>query len=113
MAENLQSPLLFTSQYFLCHLDIYYNSWNENLHFLSSNLFRLSKLSAQALASGKEAVADLSDENRPVKLGERYSELYDNEWTDAFEVLTSELHYDDKAAIKKLIEILNVSETLL
>ena len=72
--------------------------------------FRLSKLSSQDLASGNENVVDLSNENRPVKLGERYSELYDNEWTDAFEVLTSDLSYDDKAAIQKLIEILNVSE---
>ena len=74
--------------------------------------FRLSKLSSQALASGNEHIVDLSDENRPVKLGERYSELYDNEWTDAFEVLTSDLSYDDKAAIQKLIEILNVSEPI-
>lgn len=70
---------------------------------------RLSKLSSQALASGNEVIVDLSNENRPVKLWERYSELYDNEWTDAFEVLTSDLHYDDKAAIQKLIEILNNS----
>ena len=47
-----------------------------------------------------------------MKLGERYSELYDNEWTDAFEVLTSDLQYDDKAAIQKLIELLNVSERM-
>lgn len=30
-------------------------------------------------------IADLSDENRPTKLSEKYSELYDNEWTDAYE----------------------------
>lgn len=64
-------------------------------------------VSVEALA-GDENLVNLSDENRPVKLGERYSELYDNEWTDAFEVLTTELQYDDTAAIQKLIEILYV-----
>lgn len=64
-------------------------------------------VSVEALA-GDENLVDLSDENRPVKLGERYSELYDNEWTDAFEVLTTELQYDDTAAFQKLIEILYV-----
>ncbi|XP_060574348.1 uncharacterized protein LOC132732027 [Ruditapes philippinarum] len=40
-------------------------------------LLRLSKLT----------IADLSDRNRPTKLGELHSEIYDNEWTDAFEAL--------------------------
>ena len=31
-------------------------------------------------------IADLSDNNRPTKLAEKYSELYDNEWTNAYEL---------------------------
>lgn len=32
-------------------------------------------------------IADLSDRNRPTKLGERFGQLYDNEWSDAHETL--------------------------
>ena len=70
---------------------------------------RLSAFSSAALSDGSETISDLSDPNRPVKLGERYSELYDNEWTDGFEILTTELQYTDTEAIKKLTEILYVS----
>lgn len=33
------------------------------------------------------SIADLSDRNRPTKLGERFGQLYDNEWSDAHETL--------------------------
>ena len=32
-------------------------------------------------------IADLSDRNRPTKIGERFGELYDNEWSEAYEDL--------------------------
>jgi hypothetical protein len=41
------------------------------------------------LTDGNANIADLSDENRPTKLSEKYSELYDNQWTDAFTYLSS------------------------
>ncbi|XP_060073303.1 uncharacterized protein LOC132553108 [Ylistrum balloti] len=53
-------------------------------------LTRLSKLAGNKLVHGNPAITDLSDSNRPTKLSERYSELYDNEWTDALEELTDE-----------------------
>ncbi|OWF41297.1 uncharacterized protein LOC110462653 [Mizuhopecten yessoensis] len=50
-------------------------------------LTRLSKIAGSKLVHGNPAITDLSDANRPTKLSERYSELYDNEWTDALEEL--------------------------
>ncbi|XP_060601848.1 uncharacterized protein LOC132755070 [Ruditapes philippinarum] len=55
-------------------------------------LLRLSK---------NPAIFDLSDPNRPTKLAEYYSELYDNEWTDAFEALKT-AGYDEITAIEIL-----------
>ena len=39
------------------------------------------------LRDGNSDITDLSDQNRPTKLGERLSELYDNKWTNAFEAI--------------------------
>lgn len=36
-------------------------------------------------------IADLNDKYRPTKLAEMFSELYDNEWTDAYTVLTESM----------------------
>lgn len=46
-------------------------------------------------------ICDLSDQNRPTKLGEMYSELYANEYTDAFEGLTA-AGYEELEAIETL-----------
>ena len=56
---------------------------------------------------------DLNDKNRPTKLSERYTLLYDDKWTNAFEELqeifqqTSERA--DEKAISCLLEILMVN----
>ncbi|XP_052263646.1 uncharacterized protein LOC127866855 isoform X3 [Dreissena polymorpha] len=47
--------------------------------------------------------ADLSDQNRPTKLAEKFSELYDNQWTDAFEDLKME---EERVKVKCLADIL-------
>ena len=52
-------------------------------------------------------MVDISDENRPTKLAERYNELYDNDWTDAFDTLTDS-GQTDEMAIKKLKNVLMV-----
>ncbi|KAL3878222.1 hypothetical protein ACJMK2_030589 [Sinanodonta woodiana] len=67
---------------------------------------RLSRHMGQQMSEGNPNITDLSDPNRPSKLGERYSELYDNEWTNAFEVLTSKSGKDDKQAVDVLRNIL-------
>ncbi|XP_045206665.1 uncharacterized protein LOC123558886 [Mercenaria mercenaria] len=51
-------------------------------------LTRLSATASAKLTDDNPNIADLSDMNRPTKLSEQYSELYDNEWTDAFDALT-------------------------
>ncbi|XP_053389589.1 uncharacterized protein LOC128552561, partial [Mercenaria mercenaria] len=53
-------------------------------------LLRLSKVAGANLTYNNPNIADLSDEKRPTKLAEEFSELYDNEWTDAFEDLQFE-----------------------
>ncbi|WAQ99469.1 hypothetical protein MAR_023842 [Mya arenaria] len=72
---------------------------------------RLSKLACDKLTKDNPNIADLSDRNRPTKLGEIYSELYDNEWTDAFEGLTKGGGYKDDEAIKALRKTLDSSYT--
>ncbi|KAL3878670.1 hypothetical protein ACJMK2_031001 [Sinanodonta woodiana] len=69
-------------------------------------LTRLSRQMGRQMSEGNPNITDLSDQNRPSKLGEMYSELYDNEWTDAFEVLAKTFHLDNKSSIKLLLKIL-------
>lgn len=54
----------------------------------------LSKMAADKLLFNNPAIADLNDQNRPTKLAEMYGELYDNEWTNAFEALTQNGYSD-------------------
>ncbi|XP_052798571.1 uncharacterized protein LOC128230391 [Mya arenaria] len=74
-------------------------------HELDDTKTRLSKLMGQKLTDANPNIADLSDRNRPTKLSERYSELYDNQWTDAFETL-DKVYADEKETIGRLISIL-------
>ncbi|CAG2188728.1 unnamed protein product [Mytilus edulis] len=46
---------------------------------------RLSSVAGEKLTKGNPSITDLGDPNRPMKIGEKYGELYDNEWTDAME----------------------------
>lgn len=53
------------------------------------------------------ALANLGDKNRPSKISERFSELYDNNWTDAMESL-DEHNFDEKESLDMLLEIVEV-----
>ena len=64
------------------------------------------------LRDGNPNVADLNDQNRPVKLGEQFSELYDNQWTDAFEVLKAGSDVSDEDACHILLKTLCVSSLI-
>lgn len=66
---------------------------------------RLSKVLSSQLTDNNPNIADLSDMNRPTKLAEQFSELYDNEWTNAFGVLMK-IRDDDFTVITKLLTIL-------
>ncbi|XP_062577369.1 uncharacterized protein LOC134239218 [Saccostrea cucullata] len=48
---------------------------------------RLSQAASNSLMYNNPSIADLSDKNRPTKLGERFGQLYDNEWSEAYETL--------------------------
>ncbi|XP_052796260.1 uncharacterized protein LOC128228799 [Mya arenaria] len=74
------------------------------------NILERSKQAGQALRQNNPDIADLSDSNRPTKLAERFSELYDNEWTEAFEGLTKS-EMDDKGAISLLLQIVQTANS--
>ncbi|KAL3879564.1 hypothetical protein ACJMK2_031858 [Sinanodonta woodiana] len=66
---------------------------------------RLSKICSVKLTDGNPNIADLSDPNRPDKLADQFSELYDNQWTDSFEKLHERLGFSEKNAIEILLKI--------
>ncbi|KAL3879326.1 hypothetical protein ACJMK2_031626, partial [Sinanodonta woodiana] len=53
--------------------------------------------------------ANLSDAESRTKLNASYSELYDNEWTEAFDELTTDNKITDKDAIMILLKVLMTS----
>jgi hypothetical protein len=64
------------------------------------------------LTDNDRNITDLSDRNRPTKLAEKCAELYDNLWTDAFEVLET-YFANDEAVIEALLHILKVFGNIL
>ena len=51
----------------------------------------------------------LNDTNRPTNLADRFSELYDNEWTQALEDLNTVRKDDEVGNVNLLADILEVS----
>ena len=74
-----------------------------------TSIFRLSALAGSKLTDGNANIADLSDENRPTKLSERYSELYDNEWTEAFTYFSTEKKMKEEEVCSILVHVFCVS----
>ncbi|KAH3819082.1 hypothetical protein DPMN_120813 [Dreissena polymorpha] len=72
---------------------------------LNETKTRLSRTMGDKLTDNNPAITDLSDKNRPVKLAERYSELYDNEWTDSFEII-HKVYRDERNTVAQLLKIL-------
>lgn len=73
-------------------------------------MFRLSQTAGDKLRENNPNFSDLSDPYRPTKLSEMFSELYDNQWTDAMEIL--EADRQEKRAVETLLNILMVSLSL-
>lgn len=73
----------FFSKTSMCYRWFDFNAFT----MLKFSIQRLSKFASQQLTAGNPNIADLSDKHRPTKIGEFYSELYDNEWSEAFEVI--------------------------
>ncbi|XP_078323987.1 uncharacterized protein LOC111125351 isoform X2 [Crassostrea virginica] len=72
-------------------------------------LTRLSEVAGSKLTAGNPNITDLSDSNRPTKIAEQFSELYDNLWTDVFEKLCKNCNMSDRDAIKTLLQYLEKS----
>nr|XP_022326151.1 structural maintenance of chromosomes protein 2-like isoform X3 [Crassostrea virginica] len=74
-------------------------------------LNRLSAAAANRLRDQNPGITDLSDPNRPLKLAEKVSELYDNEWTNAIENLEA-IDVSEEKGIRILLKIIqNVFDT--
>ena len=71
--------------------------------------YRLRKYTSAQLLHSNPKLDDLSDINRPTKLAERFSDIYDNEWTDAFDVLTYEMDFQNERATHLLLDLLMVN----
>ena len=79
---------------------------------------RSSRLASQQLTEGNPNIANLDDIHRPTRLGEMYSQLFDDEWSEAFEALKpytkKEEEEDDEdelypKILTKLLSILEAS----
>ena len=68
---------------------------------------RLSKLAGVKMTAGNPNIADLSDPNRPTKISEYFSNLYDNEWTEAYEQIANWKSEKDRCAL--LLNVLQVN----
>ncbi|XP_048772667.1 uncharacterized protein LOC125678326 isoform X2 [Ostrea edulis] len=58
-------------------------------------LIGLSEVAGVRMTENNPSIADLSDVNRPINLGEEFSEIYDNEYTEMFLNL-KKVHGDNK-----------------
>ena len=81
--------------------------------------YRLSAMMGAKLRDNNPAITDLNDPNRPMKIGEQFSGVYENEWTDAFinlEDMKSDGNdgacINEEEAIAILLNILRVSTYL-
>lgn len=72
---------------------------------LKEQTSRLSEVAGKKFSTGNPDLADLSDPYRPTCLAESFSQLYDDEWTLAFEDL-EKAKKPEKDAIGCLAEIL-------
>jgi hypothetical protein len=79
--------------------------------FLCKIYFRLSKLAGNKMTEGSPNIANLGDPNRPTKIAEVYSEIYDNEWTDALDFCNTKLgkEYNEDDALQALSKTLIVN----
>ncbi|XP_056012095.1 uncharacterized protein LOC125681061 isoform X2 [Ostrea edulis] len=106
--RNLESKLSYTEEILKDQRrekKIFMSKFEEERKEKEKALTRLSSIAGDKLRLNNPGIADLSDENRPNKLGEKFSELYDNEWTEAYESLDN-AGLNEEEIIKKLLDIL-------
>ncbi|XP_069130995.1 myb-like protein X isoform X2 [Argopecten irradians] len=82
----------------------------ESIEELTS---RLSAIASNRLKEGNPNIADLSDKNRPTKLGECFASLYDDEWSEALEEIgekdTDDDDEEDLKSIQKLLDVVKLA----
>lgn len=71
----------------------------------------MSRIAGARLRDGNPFITDLGDSNRPDKLAERFSELYDNEWSDVMEKMPVDESEEHKVSI--LLNILKVTNYII
>ncbi|XP_052719812.1 uncharacterized protein LOC128191667 [Crassostrea angulata] len=76
---------------------------NQEIEDLST---RLSEYASQHLMEVIPNMADQSDIYRPTRLGEMYSQLFDDEWSEAFEAFKSKTEDDDDGIAPDILYIL-------
>ena len=81
-------------------------SYNSVLACTCTMLY-FSKQAGQALMHKNPDIADLSDDNRPTKIAERFSQLYDDQWTDAYDALMKD-GQTERDVIRILLNIVHV-----
>ena len=70
--------------------------------------FRLSSLAGQKMIEGNADIADLSDPFRPTNLAEKFGQVYDDLWTQAYETLTNNSATEERKIIEFLADIVKV-----
>ena len=71
----------------------------------------MSQVLGNKLTEGNAQVSDLSDPNRPISLADKFSQVYDAEWVDAYEELEKR-KIIEVDIIKILADIVKVSQDL-
>ena len=72
-----------------------------------SSTHRLSKVAGDKMSANNPDLADLSDPYRPTRLAESFSQLYDDEWTHAYEDLQRKIK-SERDVIETLAKVLKV-----
>jgi len=68
----------------------------------------LSAIAPSEIHDYSPNITDLSDQNRPTKIAEKMSDLYDNAWTNAYEELEDNM--EEKEIIQRLLHIFKVDK---
>ncbi|XP_069129596.1 uncharacterized protein [Argopecten irradians] len=92
-------------------LDTAEKNLNEAMKEKYNLLTRLSVMAGTRLTDGNPAVLDISDPYRPTKLAEMFAQLYDDEWTNAYETLMNQFSLDETEAIQQLLSVVLGSYT--
>nr|XP_022320917.1 uncharacterized protein LOC111123104 isoform X1 [Crassostrea virginica]XP_022320919.1 uncharacterized protein LOC111123104 isoform X1 [Crassostrea virginica] len=81
-------------------------AYNDEKQKKEDALARLSALGGDRLRLNNPGIADLSDEYRPNKLAEKFSELYDNEWTEFYESTFERTGRSEEQIIGQLLKLI-------